>query len=365
MPVEFIGFVGNHAGSESLAAEGAPLDLDYVETLAKAQEQGGFDRVLLAFHSNSPESLLVAQHVAAHTHRLGLMIAHRPGFNAPSIVARQLATLDHISRGRTAVHIITGGNDQELKADGDYLTKAQRYARAKEYLDILRAEWTSDEPFDYRGAYYRVDGAHSQIKPLDRSRGIPVYFGGASDEAIEVAGRHADIYALWGESLAQVDELLNRVREAARVHRRSPRFSLSLRPIIADTEEAAWDKARRILERARALRGDHAYAPPQNAGSQRLLEAAAKGERIDQRLWTGIAALTGAQGNSTALVGTPEQVSEAMLDYYDLGISTFLIRGFDPLVDAIDYGRELLPRVHAKVAERERATQVSPGLASA
>jgi alkanesulfonate monooxygenase len=92
---------------------------------------------------------------------------------------------------------------------------------------------------------------------------------------------------------------------------------------------------------------------PANEGSRRLLAAAAQGSRLDKRLWTGIAALTGAQGNSTGLVGTPDQVAEAMLDYYDLGITTFLVRGFDPLVDAIQYGRELLPRVRALVAARK------------
>ena len=136
-----------------------------------------------------------------------------------------------------------------------------------------------------------------------------------------------------------------------------PRFSLSLRPILAETEEAAWTRADAILERARALAETTGYvrrAAPLNEGSRRLLAAAAKGPRLDKRLWTGIAQLTGAKGNSTALVGTAEQVAEAMLDYYDLGIDIFLIRGFDPLPDAIAYGRALLPRVRALVAERDR-----------
>ena len=99
-------------------------------------------------------------------------------------------------------------------------------------------------------------------------------------------------------------------------------------------------------------------APP-NEGSRRLLDIAAKGQRHDKRLWTGIAELTGAKGNSTALVGTPEQVADALLDYYDLGIRTFLIRGFDPLIDAIDYGRELIPCVRALVAERATSAKVA------
>jgi alkanesulfonate monooxygenase len=172
-----------------------------------------------------------------------------------------------------------------------------------------------------------------------------------------VAGKHADVYALWGETQIQVREIIARVRAAAAKHNRSPRFSLSLRPVLAGTEDAAWKRADDIVARARALReaaglNVTGHAPP-NAGSQRLLAAAAQGARLDKRLWTGVAAVTGAQGNSTGLVGTPEQVADALLDYYDLGVTTFLIRGFDPLDDAIAYGRDLIPLVRELVAERE------------
>jgi alkanesulfonate monooxygenase len=138
---------------------------------------------------------------------------------------------------------------------------------------------------------------------------------------------------------------------------RDPRFSLSLRPVLADTEEAAWKRAKEIEDRTRELHEKSGqkttgYAPP-NAGAQRLLNAAALGTRVDKRLWTGVAALTGASGDSTGLVGTPEQVADALLDYYDLGVSTFLIRGVDPLEDAIVYGRDVLPLVRERVAARD------------
>jgi alkanesulfonate monooxygenase len=179
-----------------------------------------------------------------------------------------------------------------------------------------------------------------------------------------VAGKHADVYALWGETYDQVRSLVARIRAAAAPFGRTPRFSLSLRPVLADTEDQAWAKADDIVARATALRqaGGSGRSPnnarettatPPNEGSRRLLEAAAQGKRVDKRLWTGIAALTGAQGNSTGLVGTPDQVADAMMDYVDLGISTFLIRGFDPLIDAVQYGRELIPRVRTLVAARD------------
>jgi alkanesulfonate monooxygenase len=372
MSVEFIGYVGHFNSSETMKREGPAIDVDHIEAMAKAQEYVGFDRVLVAFNSTSAESILIAQHVANVTQRLKLMIAHRPGFTAPTLAARQLATLDQISRGRVAVHIITGGNDIELAQDGDHLTKDERYARTSEYLDIVRQEWTSAAPFDYAGNHYRVDRGFGDIKPYSAS-GIPVYFGGASDAAIAVAGKHADVYALWGETYEQVRELVGRVRAAAAPFGRTPKFSLSLRPVLADTEDQAWAKADQIVAQAVALRerGGSGRSPnnarqnrpdgvgPANEGSRRLLDAAAKGRRLDKRLWTGIAALTGAQGNSTGLVGTPDQVADAMLDYYDLGITTFLVRGFDPLVDAIQYGRELLPRVRALIEAREAGQAVA------
>ena len=253
--VEFIGFVGTQYQSETHPAEGPVIDRDYIRVVAQAQEYGGFDRFLVAFHSTSPDSLLLAAYAASVTERIHLMVAHRPGFTAPTVAARQLATLDHLTGGRAGVHIITGGSDRELAQDGDHLTKDERYARTDEYLDIVRASWTASEPFDYEGRFYRVAKGFSAVKPVQRPH-LPVYFGGSSDAAIAVAGKHADIYALWGETHAQVRETIARVRAAAARHGRERRlrFSLSFRPILAETEAKAWEWAEAILERTKAVR---------------------------------------------------------------------------------------------------------------
>jgi alkanesulfonate monooxygenase len=364
MSIEFIGYITNNNSSETIVRNGPVLDPTYIETVAKAHENAGFDRALLAFHSTSPDGLQVGQHVLGVTERLNVLIAQRPGFTAPTLLARQLATVDQFSRGRVALHVITGGNATELKQDGNTIDdKDERYARTSEFLDVVRAEWTSDKPFTYSGKYYQVENGFSQVKPY-RPEGIRIYFGGASDAAIDVAGKHADTFALWGESYAQVREQTARVRAAAAKHGRpAPRFSLSVRPIIADTEEKAWEKAQAVLERATAVQDKTGYRKPADghatAGARRLLAIAEQGSRVDKRLWTEIAKLTGANSNTTALVGTPEQVAEVFGDYYDLGISHFLIRGFDPLIDAIDYGRELIPLTRKLIAERQVAKGVA------
>ena len=190
---------------------------------------------------------------AAHTERLGFLVAHRPGFVAPTLAARKFATLDQITGGRAAIHVISGGDDVDQLRDGDTLPKDERYARTDEYVHILKRIWTETGPVDHAGKYYRFAGASTAMRCVQQPR-IPIYFGGASDAAIAVAGKHADVYALWGETHEQVREITTRVRAAAAKHGREVRFSLSFRPILAPTEDAAWARAEQIKQRIAELR---------------------------------------------------------------------------------------------------------------
>jgi alkanesulfonate monooxygenase len=366
MPVEFIGMIGTKDQSEIRHSSGPVVDPDYVRRFARAHEDAGFDRVLIGYASSQPDGTQVAAYAAAHTDRLSFLIAHRPGFVAPTLAARTFATLDQFTGGRIAVHVITGGSDAEQRRDGDHLSKDERYDRTDEYLDIVKQAWTAEAPFDYQGRYYQVEDFRADVRSPQRPR-IPLYFGGSSDAAYRVGGKHADVYALWGEPLAETAEQIASVRAAAAAAGRSepPRISVSFRPILGPTEELAWERAHRILATTQAnlaaFRGQWRWpvggpggTEPQNRGSQRLLAAAAKGELHDRALWTPLASATGAGGNSTALVGTPDTVAQALLDYVDIGVTTLLIRGYDPYDDAIDYGRQLLPLVRDEVAHRER-----------
>lgn len=355
MPVEFIGMIAPQEYSEVVAPSGPVADPGFTRDFARAHEAAGFDRVLIGYFSDAPDGFIVASAALAATEQLGVLLAHRPGFVAPTLAARKLATLDQFSGGRLAVHVISGGSDQDQARDGDFLPKSDRYRRTDEYVGLLRRTWTATEPFDHRGEFYRVEGAFSAVRCVTEPH-LPIYFGGSSDEALEVSGRHADVYALWGEPLAESAAHIARVHEAAARHSRRPRISLSTRPILGRTDEEAWERAADILATIQRRSGDRAPVAPENVGSQRLLEAAARSEVHDRCLWTPLAAATGARGNSTALVGSPETVAQALMDYYDVGVTTFLIRGYHPFADAVDYGHELIPRVRAEVERREQAS---------
>ena len=391
MPVEIIGMVGTRDASEIKGPlvdgpvvdwmDGPVIDPDYLIDIARAHDDSGFDRVLIGYGAVAPEGWAVAATVLQNTRHLKVMVAHRPGFVQPVLLARMAATLDNLTGGgRVAIHFITGGDEADQRREGDFVPHDTRYARTGEVMSLVRRIWSEDTPFDFDGQFFRYEGAFSSVKPAT-PEGIPLYFGGASPPAIEVGAANADVYAFWGEPREAVVARKEAIDAVAARFGRTLRYSISLRPIIADTEDEAWEKAEWIAETtadrialAKERMADHkdsyrGLGGAKNAtfsvdrdtggttsvGRKRLIEMSADRDVFDERLWMKVANLTGAAGNSTALVGTPEQVAEAMLRYYDLGITALLLKGFDPLADAVDFGKQLVPILREGAAKRDAA----------
>ncbi|HEY7946125.1 MAG TPA: LLM class flavin-dependent oxidoreductase [Acidimicrobiales bacterium] len=400
MPIEFIGMVGTRDASEIQGplvdgpvvdwTDGPVIEPGYLVEISRAHETAGFDRVLVGYGAVGPEGWAVASSVLHHTTHLKVLVAHRPGFVQPALLARKAATLDHLTGGgRIAIHFITGGDEADQRREGDFVPHDARYRRTGEVMSIVRRIWDEDSPFDFEGEFFRYEGAFSSVKPVSPGA-IPLYFAGASPAAIEVGAAQADVYAFWGEPRAAVAERMNSIRNVAQRYGRTLRFSISLRPIIADTEKEAWEKAEWIAEKTaerielakermaghqttyeglggaanRTLSVDRDTGGTTSVGRKRLIEMSAQQEVYDERLWMKVANLTGAAGNSTALVGTPAQVAEAMLRYCDLGITTLLLKGFDPVVDALEFGKELLPMVREGAARRSPDSILSSSRAS-
>lgn len=360
MTVEFISAINTRPGDELNPLKGGrPLDPAYLRRYARVLEDAGFDYTLVPYGSSSADSFVVATAVAAATERLAPIVAVRPNTVYPTVAAQQLATLSQISDGRAVVHIISGGSDAEQARQGDYLSKDERYDRSEEWIRIVRRAWTETGSFSHEGRYYRFDDFGPGFAPFAP---IPISVGGSSDAAYRVGGAVGDIFGLWGEPLADTREQIERVNSEAAAAGRAdkPRIWVTFRPIVAETDELAWEKAHRHVARVAETYANAGLVPfrhydsarPQNIGSQRLLDAAARGEVHDRALWTKPAEVTNAAGASTALVGSYETVAAAILDYVDLGADLISIRGYDNLNDAIDYGRYVLPLVRQELAHR-------------
>jgi alkanesulfonate monooxygenase len=368
MPVEFISATHISDDHRKVGAGFGGFDPDYTRRFVHALDDGGFDWTLVAYGSPSPDSLQLGQFVANNTERIKPIIAHRPGFQFPTQVAKAFAGLDRISGGRVGIHIITGGSDVEQRREGDYLTKEERYERSDEFIQILRKVWYEDGPISFEGKHYRFEDFETEIKPFQEE--IPVSVGGSSPEAYDVGGRLGDIFGLWGEPLAETKEQIAAVNAVADASgRRRPRIWNSFRPIVAPTDELAWEKAHAILAQTRAAMagaGGEALrrfggGEPTNIGAVRLRKVAEKGDLHDRALWTPLAKELKGGGSTTALVGSYETVAAALVDYTEIGCDLLSIRGWDVYNDAVDYARHVLPLVRQELAHRE-ATGNAPVL---
>ncbi|KAL8286330.1 hypothetical protein RQP46_004818 [Phenoliferia psychrophenolica] len=351
MTVEFISATPANAASELNPSDGSGVDPEYIVRHSRALDDYDYNYTLIPYWSSGPDPFTIGATIVANTKKIKIIIALRPNTIYPTVAAKALATLDHLSKGRVVVHFIAGGSDSDQAAEGDFLNKEGRYERLEEYIRILHKAWSSSVPFDHEGKHYQFKNFLASVRPAGGK--IPVSVGGSSPEAYRVGGSLADIFGLWGEPLKETKEQIDRIyAEAAKAGRTDrPRIWVTFRPIIGATEDVAWAKAHKTLQAlernshsAKGSVGTGAPAKnvePQNVGSQRLLEIAKRGEVQDRALWYPTVTATA----STALVGTPEVVADSILDYVKLGAELISIRGYDNLGDAIDYGRFILPKV--------------------
>jgi alkanesulfonate monooxygenase len=357
MAVEFISQIFNvpfgEAGHGSLKGMRG-FDPDYTKRYARALDAVGFDWTLLAYGSPSLDALQVAQFVLDNTERLQPVVAHRPGFQYPTQVAKAMAALDRIGNGRLAIHIISGGSDSEQHREGDYLSKTERYERSDEFVQILRKVWYEEGPISFHGKHYQFEDFQTDITPVQEK--IQISIGGSSDQAYEVGGRLGDIFGLWGEPLKETTDQIAAVNAIADFNgRRRPRIWVSFRPIIAPTEELAWEKAHKVLAEVQkgVASGSSLFSgQPTNVGSVRLQALAERADLHDRCLWMPLTKELQGRGSTTALVGSYETVAQALVDYTEIGCDLLSVRGWDNYNDAIDLGRYVLPLVRQELAHR-------------
>jgi alkanesulfonate monooxygenase len=295
------------------------------------------------------------------TKRLKFLVAVRPGLHQPSLAARMAATFDRLSGGRLLINLVTGGDRAELEGDGVFLDHAKRYEQSAEFIRIWRELLTRSHdgtPFDFEGEHLSVRNSRVLFPPVQRPH-PPVYFGGSSEAAHELAAEQVDTYLTWGEPPADVARKVADVRQRAAKHGRTVTFGIRLHVIVRETEDAAWQAADDLISRLddeTVGKAQAAFAKMDSEGQRRMAALHAGGSKrtradleIAPNLWAGVGLVRGGAG--TALVGDPKTVAARLQEYADLGLDTFVLSGYPHLEEAYRFAElvfPLLPRATQK-----------------
>ncbi|WP_284209356.1 FMNH2-dependent alkanesulfonate monooxygenase, partial [Chitiniphilus shinanonensis] len=317
-------FLPTHGDSRYLGtSHGArAVNHAYLRQVAQAADELGFEGVLIPTGRSCEDAWVVASSLAPLTERLKFLVAIRPGIVSPTVSARMAATLDRLSGGRLLLNVVTGGDPDEQHGDGSFLSHAERYEVTDEFLRIWRGV-AAGETVNFSGRHLRVENAKALYPPVQRPY-PPLWFGGSSDAAVELAAEQVDVYLTWGEPPAAVAQKIAAVRERAAALGRTVKFGIRLHVIVRETSAQAWQAAEELIRYVTddtVAAAQQAFARFDSVGQQRM--AALHGGRRDRleispNLWAGVGLVRGGAG--TALVGSPEEVAARMKEYADLGI---------------------------------------------
>ncbi|KGM34940.1 FMNH2-dependent alkanesulfonate monooxygenase [Inquilinus limosus] len=323
-----------------------PAEFRYLREIAAAVDRLGYKGVLLPTGRGCEDAWITATALATATKRLRFLVALRPGVATPAFFARQAAALDRISQGRLLLNVVVGGDPAELAGDGVFLDHDARYAQAAEFLTIWRG-LLAGETVDFDGKFLEVKGGKLSFPPVQRPH-PPLWFGGSSDAALDLAADQVETYLTWGEPLEQVAEKIEAAKARAAARGRTLRFGMRLHLIVRETEEEAWRVAERLIRDV----SDDAIAEAQkkladgsDSVGQKRMTALHGGRRdrllVGPNLWAGIGLVR--RGAGTALVGDPETVAARLREYQDLGIETIIASGYPHLEEAYNVAELLFP----------------------
>jgi alkanesulfonate monooxygenase len=335
---------GSHASSNRAIPNGyrAP-SRRYLADVARAADRLGFEGVLTPTGTWCEDAWLTTAALLNETEKLKFLVAFRPGLIPPTLAAQQTATLQRFSEGRVLLNVVSGGDDAEQRRFGDWLGHDERYARTREFLQIVKSIWTQ-ESVDFTGKYYNVADARVSAPPNPLPE---IYFGGSSAPALPIAAEFADVYLTWGEPPQATAAKIERVREQAGALGRKVRFGIRLHTISRDTSAAAWAVANEMLAdltdqeitKATAL-----HASSESEGQRRM--TALHGGRVDKleiypNLWAGVGLIRGGAG--TALVGSHQEVADLITEYHLLGFDEFIMSGYPHLEEAYWFAEGVRP----------------------
>ncbi|MBR8230282.1 FMNH2-dependent alkanesulfonate monooxygenase [Burkholderia vietnamiensis] len=323
----------------------------YMRQIAVTADQLGYDGLLIPTGASCLDPWVTAASLIPVTQRIKLLVALRTSLGNPTASARQAATLDQaLGEGRLLLNVVPGGDATELAADGVFYGHDERYEAGDEFLTIWRG-LLSGEKVDFDGKHLKVQGAQNFFPPASKPY-PPLYFGGSSPAAHELAAKHVDAYLTWGEPPAAVAEKIADVRRRAERYGRKIRFGVRLHVIVRETSEEAWADADRLISH---LTDDDIAAAQRNYASmdsvgQKRMAALHGGSRdtlvVGPNLWAGVGLVRGGAG--TALVGSAEEVAARLNEYVELGVDSFVLSGYPHLEEAIRFAELVFPLLPGK-----------------
>lgn len=364
-------FIPTHGDSRYLGTgEGArQVSFDYLKQVAVAADTLGYEGVLIPTGRSCEDPWVVASSLQAVTKNLKFLVAVRPGLHQPALAARMAATFDRLSGGRLLINLVTGGDKAELEGDGVFLDHAERYEQSAEFIRIWReiiARSHVGESYDFDGKHLSVKGAKLLYPPLQQPY-PPVYFGGSSEAAHDLAAEQVDTYLTWGEPPAEVAKKVADVRARAAKRGRIVKFGIRLHVIVRETDDEAWKAAESLISKLddeTVSRAQSAFAKMDSEGQRRMAALHAGGSKrtradleISPNLWAGVGLVRGGAG--TALVGDPKTVAARIEEYAAIGLDTFVLSGYPHLEEAYRFAELVFPLLPRKLQEKLPGTALN------
>ena len=311
--------------------------------IIKKADELGFRNVLCpSSYQVGQDTLSYVAGMAPLTEQINFLAAVRCGELHPPMLARTIATLDHMLKGRLTVNIISSD------LPGTKLSSPERYARSREVIEILKQSWTQDR-IEFNGKYYQLDLQTDPVKPYQQNGGPLLYFGGYSPDGVDLFAEHGSFYLMWPETEKKLQELMNNMTNKALEYDRAVQFGLRVHVIVRETEQEAREYAKNLLSKLDLDLGKDIKNRAQDAASlgvarQAMLREEADNQHyVEPHLWTGIGLAR--SGCGAAIVGDPDQVLAKLERYMEMGIRSFILSGYPHQQECELFAKHVLPRL--------------------
>ena len=311
--------------------------------IVKKVDTLGFRNVLCpSSYQVGQDTLSFVAGMAPLTKQINLLAAIRCGEVHPPMLARSIATLDHMLKGRLTINIISSD------LPGTKISSQERYARSREVIEILKQAWTKDR-IEFKGKYYQLDLPTEPVKPYQQNGGPLLYFGGYSPEGVDLCAAHCDVYLMWPETETKLQSLMENMTQKAAGYNRTIQFGLRVHVIVRETEEEARAYADGLLSKLDLDLGTDIRNRAQDAASLGVMRQSQLREEADEKyyvephLWTGIGLAR--SGCGAAIVGNPDQVVAKLERYMEMGIRSFILSGYPHKQECELFAKHVLPRI--------------------